>query len=42
MQRKLGQDADSTPYMGFEPLPILIWGFVGGFLSRYFQFFPGE
>ncbi len=34
--------ADSTPQSGFEPLPIFIWIFVGGFLSRCFQFCPGE
>ena len=34
--------ADSTPQSGFEPFPIFIWIFSDGFLSRCFQFYPGE
>ena len=34
--------AGSTPRLGFEPLPILVWLFVDGFLNRCFQFYPGE
>jgi len=34
--------AGSTPQSGFEQLPIFIWIFVGGLLSRCFQFYPGE
>ena len=34
--------AGSTPRLGFESLSIFIWIFVGGFLSRCFQIYPGE